>query len=58
VTPADETVDEGHPVAVSLPASNTQSVTWQVAASNGQSISGGSGASFTFVPNNNGTYTV
>jgi hypothetical protein len=37
---------------------DTHTETWSVVASNGQVIPAGSGASFNFVPNDNGTYTV
>jgi RHS repeat-associated protein len=60
---ADLTVDEGATVHLSGTftdpgAVDTHTQTWSVSASNGQVIDDGVGASFTFVPNNNGTYTV
>jgi hypothetical protein len=45
--------------AVSDPGTaDTQTYSWSVAASNGQVIGGGSAPTFTFTPNENGTYTV
>jgi uncharacterized delta-60 repeat protein len=59
----DQTVDEGDTVNLSASFSDpgsadTHSQTWSVVSSNGQTIASGSGASFSFVPNDNGTYSV
>ena len=59
----DLTAPEGSPVVlratVNDPGPNdTFTFRWSVVASNGQIISDGSGASFSFVPNDNGIYTV
>lgn len=60
---ADQTVDEGATVNLSGTftdpgSADTHTLSWAVASSNGQVIAGGTGASFSFVPNDNGTYTV
>src|SRR5204862_228139 len=60
---ADQTVNEGDAVHLSGAftdpgTADTQTQIWSVAASNGQVIGGGSGSAFSFVPNDNGTYTV
>ena len=60
---ADQTVDEGDTVSLSGSFTDpggldTHTQTWSVVASNGQIVSDGSGGSFSFVPNDNGTYTV
>jgi hypothetical protein len=60
---ADQTAAEG--TAVSLAGTftdpgnaDTHTQTWSVSASNGQIVTGGSGADYSFTPNDNGTYTV
>ena len=60
---ADQTVSEGTPVNLSGSftdpgSADTHLQSWSVSASNGQVIPSGSGASFSFVPHDNGTYTV
>jgi PKD repeat protein len=60
---ADQTVNEGDTVNLSGTfsdpgAADTHTQTWSVVASNGQVIADGSGSSFSFTPNDNGTYTV
>ena len=57
------TVNEGSLVSLSGTftdpgSADTHTQTWSVSASNGQVVAGGSGASFSFTPNDNGTYTV
>jgi hypothetical protein len=59
----DLTVNEGDTVNLTagfVDPGNTDTHTraWQVAASNGQVVAGGSGSSFSFVPVDNGTYVV
>ena len=60
---ADQTVNEGSAVNLSGSFSDpgsadTQTQTWSVVASNGQTIANASGGGFSFTPNDNGTYTV
>jgi ELWxxDGT repeat protein len=59
----DQTVDEGATVSLvgsftDPGTSDTHTQTWSVVASNGQVIANGSGATFSFVPEDNGTYTI
>ena len=60
---SDQTVNEGDTVSLSGSftdpgSADTHSQVWSVVASNGQLIGNGTGGSFSFVPNDNGTYTV
>lgn len=60
---ADQSVNEGSVVTLhgtfSDPGSaDTHLQTWSTLASNGQIVAGGSGPSYSFTPNDNGTYTV
>ncbi len=60
---ADQTVNEGDTVNLSgsftdPSSADTHTQTWSVVASNGQTIANGSGGTFSFVPNDNGTYTI
>ncbi|MEX2140630.1 MAG: PKD domain-containing protein [Pirellulales bacterium] len=60
---ADQTVNEGDTVTLAGNFTDpgtidTHTQSWSVSASNGQTIANGSGASFSFVPNNNGSYNV
>lgn len=57
-SPPELSVNETDVVSVPLAVSSNQSITWRVAASNGQVISNGSGSSFSFVPNDSGICTV
>src|SRR5439155_11141757 len=58
---AAQTVNEG--TAVNLagtftdPGSDTSTFNWHVVSSNGQVVADGSGQSFSFTPNDDGTYT-
>jgi uncharacterized delta-60 repeat protein len=58
----DQTVNEGDTVSVSGtfsdPGPDTWTFNWHVVSSNGQVVADGSGQSFSFIPNDNGTYTV
>lgn len=59
----DQVVSEGTPVTLTgaftdAGAADTHALAWSVSASNGQVIAGGTGAAFSFVPADNGTYTV
>src|SRR5262249_60984640 len=40
------------------PQRRSSALLWQVASSNGQAIANGTGQTFQFTPNDNGTYTV
>src|SRR5262249_45095347 len=57
----DQTVNEGDLVSLSGtfsdPGPDTWTFKWHVVASNGQVIPDGNGQTFSFTPNNNGTYT-
>jgi hypothetical protein len=55
--PVNSTANESTSVTV-LTVSGTQTVSWQIAASNGQVIANGQGTNISFVPNDNGIYTV
>ncbi len=61
---ADQAVNEGTLVSFSAsvtdpsPADTFPGTLWQVSASNGQVIPDGAGMSFSFTPNDNGTYMV
>ncbi len=60
---ADQTANEGSLVSLSGSftdpgSADTHTLGWSVSASNGQVVAGGSGAAYSFVPNDNGTYTV
>ena len=60
---ADQTVNEGDIVNLSGSfndpgSADTHTLSWSVVASNGEVVSNGSGANFSFVPHDNGTYTV
>lgn len=60
---ADQTVSEGALVTLNgtftdAGSADTHTLLWHVEASNGQVIADGTGASFSFTPNDNGTYTV
>src|SRR5205085_10599815 len=60
---ADQTVNEGDLVSLSGSftdpgSADTHNYVWQVTSSNGQVIANGTGQSFSFTPNDNGTYTV
>jgi large repetitive protein len=59
----DQTVNEGDAVTLmgsytDAGAADTHTLAWSVSASNGQVIAAGTGPTFSFVPNDNGTYTV
>ncbi|MDY3559679.1 S8 family serine peptidase [Gemmata sp. JC673] len=59
----DQVVNEGAPVTltggfIDPGTAGTHTRSWSVSASNGQVIAGGTGATFSFVPTDNGTYTV
>ena len=59
----DQVVDEDQPVDLMVTFTDpgdldTQTILWQVVASNGQQIADGSGATFQFTPNDEGVYTV
>jgi hypothetical protein len=58
----DQTVSEGDTVTLTGSFTDpgildTHTVLWHVTASNGQAIADGTGTTFTFVPNDDGTYT-
>lgn len=59
----DQVANEGDTVSLSGSFTDpgvldTHTFLWHVSADNGQVISDGTGTSFTFVPNDNGTYTI
>src|SRR5207248_5417303 len=58
---ANQTFNEGDTVSLagtfSDPGADTWTYNWHVVSSNGQVIADGSGQSFSFTPNDNGTYT-
>ncbi|MSU36355.1 MAG: PKD domain-containing protein [Pedosphaera sp.] len=60
---ANRTVSEGMPVSFTgsfadTGSADTQTLTWQVVSTNGEVLPGESGATFTFIPSDDGTYTV
>jgi uncharacterized delta-60 repeat protein len=57
---SDQTVNEGEVVSLSGtfsdPGTDTWTFSWQVESNNGQVVLSGSGSSFSFTPDDNGTY--
>ena len=66
ITGALTSSPEGTPISLGSSVTDPSSVdtaagftyAWSVSATNGQVVSSGSGASFNFTPDDNGTYTV